>query len=58
MFITGPLLITALLSLKRQPCINNYIIIIITEPEKEKERLKNEHLPVQEYDNQEDNSRY
>ena len=29
MFITGPLLITAPLLLKRQPRINNYIIIII-----------------------------
>ena len=29
MFITGPLLITAPMLLKRQPCINNYIIIII-----------------------------
>ena len=29
MFITGPLLITAPLSLKRQPRINNHIIIII-----------------------------
>ena len=29
MFITEPLLITAPLLLKRQPCINNHIIIII-----------------------------
>ena len=29
MFIIGPLLTTASLLLNRQPCINNYIIIII-----------------------------
>ena len=35
MFITGPLLITTPLLLKWQPCINNFIIIIITMSKKQ-----------------------